>query len=86
MDKARLDVAGEKFILNSQIDTNNDQISHLNDNAEEFVDKSKRNRFELDKLFKEVHHMRNSLESELRNLNLQEDHDAKECYDNTMYL
>ena len=81
-----MDVVGEKFILNSQIDTNNDQISHLNDNTEEFVSESKRNRFELDKSFKEVHHTRNGLESELRNLDQQNDRDAKECYDNTMYL
>lgn len=54
LNKSKLDIIGEQFVLNSQIDTITDQTSKLNETDQDYKASIKKNLYETEKRAKDV--------------------------------
>jgi hypothetical protein len=86
LKKKKLDIIGEQFILNSQINTITDQTARLNDQERDFKDTIKKQIFDTDKKAKEVHKQKSQLEHEVRTYEGQMQKESSEHFENTMTL
>ena len=68
LKKQKLDVIGQQFILNSQIDTITDQTSKLYEEKGEYEQTMKKTVFDTERKNKDTQKFRMNLEHECRNL------------------
>ena len=66
MSKIKLDVIGEQFILNSQIDTITDQTAKLYDTKNDYENQIKKGLYDTEKRGKETQKLKIQLEQDVR--------------------
>ena len=66
MSKIKLDVIGEQFILNSQIDTITDQTAKLYDTKNDYENQIKKGLYDTEKRGKETQKIKIQLEQDVR--------------------
>jgi hypothetical protein len=86
LNKRRLDIIGEQFVLNSQIDTITEQSARQAEEEDEFKAVTKKAHFEKEKKAKELHKLRSAIEADCRSLETQLQREQTEHFENTMTL
>ena len=84
LKKIKLDVIGEQFILNSQIDTITDQTARLYETKAEYEAQIKKSMYETDKKHKELQKAKLALEMECRQYESEKQRETHEHFENTM--
>jgi hypothetical protein len=86
LNKVKLNIIGEQFILDSQINIMLSQNQKIEDQQSEYNAIFKKRHFELDKDLKEVSKQRVDVENELRALDNEFGREAQDNYDNKMTI
>ena len=82
----KLDVIGQQFILDSQINTIQNQSATLYDNKQKTEQTMKQKLYETDRKVKDISKAKNQIEMDCRNLTSQLQKEMQENYSNTMHL
>lgn len=86
LSKYKLDVIGQQFILNSQIDTINDHTAKLYEEKNAYDVRIKKELYETEKKGKDTQKAKLALEAECRNYELQDRKESEEHYNFKMTL
>ena len=86
LNKVKLNIIGEQFVLDSQINIMLSQNQKIEDQQAEYNAIFKKRHFELDKDLKEVSKQRLDVENELRALDNEYGREAQDNYDNKMTI
>ena len=86
LNKIKLDVISDQYILNSQIEIITQHTAKLYENKHEYEGQIKKDLFETDKKGKEAQKAKLSLEADLRQLEAELKKEDDQNYENVMIL
>ena len=86
LNKHKLNVMGEQFVLDSQINIMLDQNQKLENQQREYDNATKKKVYELDRELKDTSKQRFELENEVKSLENELNKENEEHYNNTMHI